>query len=187
MKQIILKSSMVVLAISLAAPAWADGGYKYGMAGCGVGTYVLKENTKSQQIALAVGPSATSLVLGALSVGVRYEPGTITSSIFTINTFAISSGTSNCEDPAGSKASIAKDFVVANRDSLEKDIARGSGETLVSFSEVMECQDVEKVGPALQKNYQKIYSDSKLEASQVSDEILNVLKQDHVCLQRGEV
>ena len=81
-------------------------GQPYGMAGCGLGSMVFGDKPGLiQVIAATVNSTAAS------------------------QTFGISSGTSNCEDRAGTAAF----FIDANRVVLASDMARGSGETIVNL------------------------------------------------------
>ena len=130
------------------------GGAKYGTAGCGLG----------------------SLLFGS-------KPGIIQIFAATTNgtsgnqTFAITTGTSNCEDTAGGSAS-AKVFIQANREALAKDISRGQGETLKNLSTLAGCADSNAVGATLQKNYSSIFPSASTTTETVSDSILGTLKSE---------
>ena len=90
-------------------------GQGYGMAGCGVGSIVFGD-----------------------------KPGMIQVIAATINqysgqTFAISTGTSNCGESG--KSARANQFIEVNKVALENDLSRGAGESIVALSEVMGCKN----------------------------------------------
>lgn len=102
-----------------AAPAKSAYRAAYGMGGCGLGALVFgNDNAKWKQI-VAV----------------------ILNGIYGNQTFAITSGTSKCTKGSASSAAMEQEvFVSSNLSTLQKDAAQGSGETLVSFAEVLGCQ-----------------------------------------------
>jgi hypothetical protein len=119
---------------ALAVPAFAQ---KYGSAGCGLGSIV-------------IGPGeGFSQVSAATTNGTGY------------NSFAITSGTSNCV-PASQMAAIEnqESFMQNNYASLSKEMAQGQGETLVGLSETFGCRAEvqDEVASVLQKSHQKIFS-----------------------------
>jgi len=78
----------------------------YGMAGCGLGSVVIGKSGSQISAATTNGTSFS-------------QP------------FGITSGTSNCDAGAASSSTASVTiFVAANREALQKDISRGSGETL---------------------------------------------------------
>ncbi len=88
----------------------------YGMAGCGLGSLIIKDNNILQIFAAT------------------------TNGTFGSQTFGITTGTSNCTPD--SKAYLDKQkeiFVTVNYESLETEMAIGEGEKLKSFSELMGC------------------------------------------------
>jgi len=89
----------------------------YGMAGCGLGSLVIKEDTMVMQF-LASTTNGTS---GSQS-------------------FGITTGSLNCADGGKEAAMIEQEvFVTVNLASLSKDAARGSGDYLKAFAEVLGC------------------------------------------------
>ena len=152
------------------------------MLGCGVcllSSSAFAENVEQQlgvrQTASAYGPAGCGL--GSLI----FEPDSGFTQIFAATTngtsgnqtFAISTGTSNCDDSSGGTAS-AKAFVETNRAAIAKDIARGRGETLASLSELAGCSGA--VGATLQKNFKQIFPTSRITDGQVSDRVIHVLR-----------
>lgn len=94
----------------------------YGMAGCGLGSVMLKEDSKmSQTFAGTTNGSSNN------------------------QTFAISTGSSNCRDQAPEAALRIEQevFVAANLRGLEKDVSAGGGEYTEAFAEVLGCHDEE--------------------------------------------
>lgn len=145
-------TSMLVAAPALAAPKKkplidAQGGQGYGMAGCGLGSIIFGEQTGPIQIVAAT-----------------------TNGIWSHQTFAITSGTSNCKED-GSDSRSASLFITANREALEKDVARGNGETVSTLSDLMRCQDPKSFGNKLQSNYGKIFPSQKTSTENVVESI----------------
>jgi hypothetical protein len=101
-------------------------GQGYGMAGCGLGSVVFGQKGGMVQVVAAL----------INNTGVQ--------------TFAISSGTSNCGESG--KSARAKEFIETNKIVLEKEISRGQGEALTSLSEVMSCTN-SNFSSDLRKNY----------------------------------
>ncbi len=136
-----------------AAPAPASGA-QYGTAGCGLGSLLFGNKPGIVQIFAAT-----------------------TNGISANQTFAITTGTSNCSDTSGGSAS-AKVFIQANREALTKDIARGQGETLRNLATLAGCGNAAGVGTTLQKNFSSIFPAASTTTDQVSDSILSTLKSD---------
>jgi hypothetical protein len=128
-------------------------GQGYGMAGCGLGSIVFGQQTGPIQI-IAATLNGTG-----------------------VQTFGITSGTSNCADDGTSRREASL-FIEVNRHALKKDASRGSGETLANFSSILGCSNVQPLGQALQHNFEKVFNDDSLTSEQVSDSILNLIKND---------
>lgn len=135
MKKIVL----VLLAIGLSAVAQKGGaqagGIKgngvYGVSGCGLGSIVFGNQEGFTQV-IAATLNATG-----------------------VQTFGITSGTSNCGKGLFAKAEI-NSFIQSNSVALENDIARGQGETLSTLNEMLGCSS--DFSSTLQNNYKQIYS-----------------------------
>ena len=149
MKKTILTFMAVMLMSSM---AWAAGGN----TGCGLGTMIFGQaeaglNTVLTQI-LAVTTNGTS--------------GN--------QTFGISSGTSECDQPSKwvSNEQVNK-FVLANMDDLAKDIAAGQGETVSTLAELMEVPEENRdtFYSSLQDNFDQIFPSSDVNYSHVVDTV----------------
>jgi hypothetical protein len=90
-------------------------GQGYGMAGCGLGSIVFGDK-----------PGMIQVVAATLN-STGYQ------------TFAISTGTSNCGESG--KSARANQFIEVNKVALENDLSRGAGEAIVALSEVMGCKN----------------------------------------------
>lgn len=101
-------------------------GQEYGMAGCGLGSVVFADK-----------PGMIQIVAATLN-GIGYQ------------TFAISSGTSNCGESGAS--AMLNQFIEVNRASLQKDMARGDGESLAALKSVMSCTN-DQFGQSMQSQY----------------------------------
>jgi hypothetical protein len=124
----------------------------YGTAGCGLGSILFGNKPGIVQIFAAT-----------------------TNGISANQTFAITTGTSNCEDTASS-AENTKAFVQANREAVAKDIARGSGETIASLSTLAGCADSAKVGATLQKSFKSIFPNEQVTDVAVSESVVSTLQ-----------
>jgi hypothetical protein len=152
----------VVAFVLSAGAAYADaenpaarGKSTYGLAGCGLGSLIFGD----QQGAIQILASTTNYFLGT-------------------QTFGISSGTSNCvENASGTPGTRA--FIEGNRESLAKDAARGSGETITTLSAIAGCKDAKAVGAALQKQFTRLFpAGADAPAVQVSQNVVDELRAD---------
>jgi len=154
---------LLVLVLLVSTSAFADGvknrantgsggTASYGMAGCGLGSLVFKENTQAQILAAT------------------------TNGTFGSQTFGITFGTSNCA-PNGSMASKeqVQSFIAANQTSLKNDIARGNGETLSGLAELMGHKDSAEFNANLKAHYGQIFAKADLSAQQITDNMFHVL------------
>ena len=137
--------------VGMAAGAASAAGY--GSAGCGLGSVLFGSQQGMIQIIAAT-----------------------TNGIFGNQTFGITTGTLNCGEAA--KPAGAKIFIDANREALAKDMARGSGETLATLSNLAGCRDAKDVGASLQKNFSSIIPSEKVSNDVVADNVLATLKAD---------
>lgn len=136
MKKVLL--SLVVCFVAGASAAEVIKGMRkssgYGSAGCGLGSMVFEPNNSINQIFAAT----TNGTFG--------------------QTFAITSGTSNCASDGVAVIEKEKDmFVATNYQQLTREIAQGKGETLVSYAKMVGCEP-KAFGKNLQKNYATTYS-----------------------------
>jgi hypothetical protein len=134
------------------ADQWSGQGY--GMAGCGLGSVIFGDKPGMVQVFAST-----------------------TNGIYGNQTFGISSATSNCVTPARAQKSAAL-FITANREIIQKDIARGNGETLTSLSQILGCSNSEMVGSKLQQSYQNIVPTDQAPTDRVINTIMSTLKQD---------
>jgi hypothetical protein len=106
-------------------------GQGYGVAGCGLG----------------------SIVFGA-------KPGMIQVVAATLNgwggqTFAISTGTSNCDIPeSGQQAAV---FIEVNKEIVRKEAARGEGETIKALAGILNCGSEQDLGAELKGQYDRYF------------------------------
>ncbi|MGH7271417.1 MAG: DUF3015 family protein [Polyangiaceae bacterium] len=126
---------------------------KYGVAGCGLGSMIISSGGIVQIFAATTNGTSAN------------------------QTFAISSGTSNCDD-SGSGDDSARVFVEANRVALAKDISRGTGETIDGLATIAGCADAKAVGGTLQRNFKAIFPSASVSSERVTDSILSTLKGD---------
>lgn len=126
-------------------------GTGYGLAGCGLG----------------------SIVFGAKPGMVQIAAATTNNWIFP-QTFAITSGTSNCDIPEmGHQAAL---FIEVNKETVRKEAARGQGETVSDLAQIFNCKDTAVFGRKMQQNYENIFNHDN--AFDSTREIINTIKQD---------
>ncbi len=114
MKYLATLASGAAMALALSATAHAD----YKMAGCGLGSMLIKDD-------------------GFVQIFAATTNGT-----FANQTFGISTGTSNCVKSGVVLASREQEaFFEASLGELKTDIARGSGEHLQALSELFSCKE----------------------------------------------
>lgn len=107
-----------------------------GSSGCGAGWYILKDNS----LVSSSFRNATNMTFS--------------------NTFAMTSGTSNCaKHSIVDAAKQSLHFADANYESIMVDAARGNGETIAAFSETFGCswQGLGDFQNLLHANYQTIF------------------------------
>jgi hypothetical protein len=117
-------------------PAYQVG---YNMAGCGLGSELIKED-------------------GMIQIFAATTNGTVGS-----QTFGISFGTLHCKPSAQQSAMEQKVFIEANLVSLKREAVSGKGETLTAFADLLGCQ-VDQFADASKANYQQIYKVSEADA-----------------------
>jgi Protein of unknown function (DUF3015) len=124
----------------------------YGTAGCGLGALAFKDQ-----------PGKIQIVAATLN------------NLISPQTFAITSGTSNCFEDSKSASTL---FIQINKQALMKDIARGNGDSLASLSKLLKCSDTDKLGISLQKNYGSIFSTDSASAADISLSIKSTIQND---------
>ncbi len=110
-----------------------------GPAGCGLGNVIMQDQNQ-------VFASTTNGTSGS-------------------QTFGITSGTSNCVD-GGARQKLVS-FVEANKETLNKEAARGEGQTLASLNNLLGCKN--DISPAIKNHYKQIFSTN--DSTEISDKI----------------
>ena len=147
MKKLILSAMVGAFALST-TPSTAHA--EYGMAGCGLGSMILKDDGFMQIFAATTNGTSGN------------------------QTFGISSGTSNCE-VSGNGASAAL-FIEANREAVGKEISRGTGESLETLARLGGCASANDMSSYLQSQYASIFPSAKTSDKQVGMTIVTMLK-----------
>ena len=125
--------------------AMASGGAAYGMAGCGLGSFVISSN-------------------GFLQVFAATTNGT-----FASQTFGITTGTSNCTADGVVLASKEQEaFFETNYANLQRDMAAGGGEYLTALTDMFACQDDVQADVAkfAQSSYESVFPNSETTGTQ---------------------
>lgn len=155
MKKVLV--SAVVFGMMSTGVAFAAGSSQNN-TGCGLGSMLLGE-AANDSILLQVFAATTNGTFGN-------------------QTFGITSGTSDCKTPSKIvNNERLNEFVVANIDSLAKDIAKGQGESLDTVAELMNIPSEQRatVYAQLQANFSNIFTSERIEAADVIDNIASVI------------
>ena len=154
MKRLVMVVMVVALSLMVAGSALAFEKKQYGDAGCGLGGMVIGNE-----------PGFIQLV------------ATFLNGICSNQTFGITSGTLGCAKPRSvAKNDRLNEFVVANMDNLARDIAKGQGETLDTFAELMQIPAEKRAAfdQKLQANFAVIFPSENVVLADVVDNIVTV-------------
>lgn len=149
--------SAVAMTLVLSGAAYAAGD-AHRNTGCGLGT-LLWESRADNSILLQAFQATTNGTSGS-------------------QTFGISSGTSNCQQPSKFVSSDKLiNFVQANMDNLAKDVAMGKGETLDTYGELLGVAPAQSVAfnSKLQNNFGRIFTSEHVVVAEVIDNTLTVI------------
>ena len=153
MKKVLMAFALTLLITGSAFAA----GQAHTNVGCGLGTLLFENKADN------------SIILQALQATTNGTSGT--------QTFGISSGTSECQQPSKIvQNEKLNQFVRANMDNLAKDIAMGKGETLDTFVEMMGVAPTESEAykAKLQASFNKIFTSDKIVMAEVIDNVVTV-------------
>ena len=156
MKKVLVVAVIFVLVVFAASSAFAAAGQARQNTGCGLG-------------ALAWQGKADSTLFQAFQA--------TTNGTFGSQTFGITSGTSDCAQPAKFVSNErTNEFVVANMDNLAKDIARGQGETLEAFADLLQVPAEQRAEfyQKLQTSFAKIFTSQDVVLANVVDNVATV-------------
>lgn len=150
---------IVALILVFASTAFAAdmGGVARNNTGCGLGT-VLFQGSANDSSLLQAFQATTNGTLGN-------------------QTFGISSGTSECNQPKKfAQNERLNEFVSANLDTLAKDIAQGGGESVQTLAELMQVapERREAFYRNLQTHFAVIFPRENVEYAQVVDTIVQL-------------
>lgn len=158
MKKIAVVALVVALSLVFVGAALAAGQARSN-TGCGLGSMLFKNNADN------------SIVLQTFQA--------TTNGIYGNQTFGITTGTSECQQPANFVSNQqVNEFMLANMDNLAKDIAQGRGPTLDAFAELMgvPAEKRPEFAGRLQASFSKIYTSSDIAMASVMDNIATVSK-----------
>jgi hypothetical protein len=143
----------IALCIAMLGAALVQGqanAANYGTAGCGLGAMVWKDEPGKIQILAAT-----------------------VNNLVSPQTFAITSGTSNCSDEPKTASAM---FINVNQVALRKEVSRGEGETIASLSKLLGCSSHDQLGVALQRNYDVIFPANDVSVEQINEQIHNTIR-----------
>ncbi len=128
----------------------------YGSGGCGLGSIVQGPNG-NQVMAMTTNDTGTQ-------------------------TFAISSGTSNCVDSGVvKKHHEARVFIELNQHQLANDISKGQGETVSGLAHLYGCSDERDFNRSLQSRYQAIFPTQSVSPDHVEAAIQETVEDLQSC------
>lgn len=137
----------------------------YGMAGCGLGSMIFKKNVRSEQWLAS-----------------------IINDIFIPQSIMITTGTSNCVDVDEEQMQAEQEiFIDTNLHALRLEAARGEGENLRAFADLLGCQRdglFDTFASSSQGQHSFIFSDSQ--PASVADRYREVLKRSRALKSRCE-
>ncbi len=140
-----------------------DSNPPYGMAGCGLGALIINSDTVGGQ-------------LGAW----------LFNGIYGNQTYAISSGTSNCVESRTEVAEMEQNvFVTANLNTLTRDAAQGEGDVIEGLAEVLGCYDADgqnRLKEVSRTEHARLFATNDPEV--VLDEYLNIIQADPILAQK---
>ena len=151
-KHIVLTIILTTFSLGLLTQAQAND------AGCGIGSLIVQKNSKLSQL-FAVTLNVTTLT----------------------EFLGITSGTSNCSaNGIVFQEKEAGVFAEANLPSLKIEMARGEGESLSAFAEILGCQssDMKAFGSMTRNHYQSIFPTPNVSTSNFVNSILNEIKKN---------
>ncbi|MGE5172436.1 MAG: DUF3015 family protein [Betaproteobacteria bacterium] len=158
MKKIVVVSAVALCFVIVMGVAFtASAGQAHDNTGCGLGTMLFKNSADN------------STLLQSLQA--------TTNGLFGNQTFGITSGTSECKQPSKfAKNDRLNEFVLANMDTLAKEIAMGKGETLEAFAELLQIPSEKRPEfyQKLQSNFAKIFTSENVELANVVDNVATV-------------
>jgi hypothetical protein len=149
--------AVAFLAIAVLATTSFAAGSARQNTGCGLGTVLWKNSADGSTMSQAL--QAT------------------TNGSFGSQTFGITSGTLECGEPSHfADNERLKEFVVANMDNLAKDIASGSGESLSTFTELLQIPADQRVDfdRKLQSSFSGIFTHDKIVYAELMDNVATV-------------
>ena len=123
----------------------------------------------------AIGPAGCGL--GNMLMGKDSQILAATVNGTGVQTFGITSGTSNCDK--GNRTAQLDLFIEVNKHTLATDAARGEGETVASLSKLLGCDEAQ-VGSTLKSNFETVFPSQNLETQEVSASIKKVLRSNKV-------
>ena len=152
-KTFIVGSVLVMAVVVLSGIGWA---VDQKNTGCGLGTLVFEGQNGLVSQTFAVTTNGT----------------------FGNQTFGITSGTSNCEQPKTyAYNEKLNTFVADNMDNLARDIARGNGEYVNTLAVLMDVPETQRIffRSQLQSHFSQIYPSDKVTHSEVVQNIIHVV------------
>ncbi len=160
MKKLIVTVILTAAVVSIFPSSMAFAGTAQHNTGCGVGTALFKNSANDSAV--------LQVIQGFLN---WFGPLSL------VQIIGITAGTAECEKPkkfAGGDR--VNEFVAANMDNLAHDIAKGRGETLDAFADLLRIPVAERPEfySQLQSGFSSIYTSPDVQMSSVLDNIAAV-------------
>jgi hypothetical protein len=147
MRKLALFASMVLVYSTLNAEVHRN-------TGCGLGSMIIEnQNTVAKQ------------VVAAISNGTSGN-----------QTFGITSGSMNCDQPVKLvRNEQVEKFVADNMDEIALDMAAGAGENLDTVATLLNIKNRDVFNKTVQANFSKIYTSDSVTSAEVIDNIITIL------------
>lgn len=130
----------------------------------------------SQALAHPIGPAGCGLghlVFGGKDMQIL---AATTNGSFYNQIFGITTGSLECD--AGGRETAMLTYIQNNKLAIEKDIARGQGDSLGALAQISGCEDSAQLNEALRSNYSQIFPTAEPAAAQVTDSIKKVIREN---------
>src|SRR5262245_35593882 len=98
--------------------------------------------------------------------------------VFSLGLYVLSCACATRGMPAGDATAATRQYVIEHRPELQRDIQRGTGESLYDLSIVADCQDLWQLGRTLRKKQSEIFPVPQASDTDVADRIVTLLRED---------
>lgn len=123
-----------------------------------------------------VGPGFGRMLMGGNTDKMSEFMATTSNGTSASKYFAITSGTSGYQKGAVIGYNDAQQYLEENMDMIARDMARGEGEYLDTFAELLEIDNKREFREKMHRNFGKIYTHKDISSGEVLSNVLEVQK-----------